>query len=190
MGRWTRVFHVFSIFMYSKITFLSSEKTKKKTICLWGYFGIFTWIFCENKRTMEAFWYFHFLFLFLIEKVLACVPHAPASGRRLRHSGGACDTTRCPNLVIHRLLGCSVIPSSTWCGVCGRIIVGLPPVINCLCFFFLFSLLTTKMHNCPLCLFFSFVCWKVVSFWKVNSGKVNYFLMFVSVMENKLENSF
>jgi len=139
----------------------------------WRRFGIFT-----------------FYFLFLIEKLLACVPHAPASGRRLRHSGGACDTTRCPNLVIHRLLGCSVIPSSTWCGVCGRIIVGLPPVINCLCFFFLFSLLTTKMHNCPLCLFFSFVCWKVVSFWKVNSGKVNYFLMFGSVMENKLENSF
>ena len=35
-----------------------------------------------------------------------------------------------------------------------------------------------------------FVCWKVVSFWKVNSGKVNYFLMFGSVMENKLENNF
>ena len=41
----------------------------------------------------------------------------------------------------------------------------------------------------------SFVCWKVVFFWKVNSGKVNsgkvyYFLMFGSVMENKLENTF
>jgi hypothetical protein len=40
-----------------------------------------------------------------------------------------------------------------------------------------------------------FVCWKVVSFWKVNSGKVNsrkmnYFSMFGSVMENKLENTF
>jgi hypothetical protein len=35
-----------------------------------------------------------------------------------------------------------------------------------------------------------FVCWKVVSFWKVNSGKVNYFPMFGSVMENKLENTF
>jgi len=32
---------------------------------------------------------------------------------------------------------------------------------------------------------FPFVCWKVVSFWKVN-----YFLMFDSVMENKLENIF
>ena len=40
-----------------------------------------------------------------------------------------------------------------------------------------------------------FVCWKVVFFWKVNSGKVNsekvnYFLMFGSVMENKLKNIF
>jgi len=35
-----------------------------------------------------------------------------------------------------------------------------------------------------------FVCWKVVFFWKVNSRKVNYFLMFDSVMENKLENVF
>jgi hypothetical protein len=40
-----------------------------------------------------------------------------------------------------------------------------------------------------------FVCWKVVFFWKVdfkkiNFGKVNYFLMFGSVMENKLENTF
>ena len=30
-----------------------------------------------------------------------------------------------------------------------------------------------------------FVCWKIVSFWKVNC-----FLMFGSVMENKLENIF
>ena len=35
-----------------------------------------------------------------------------------------------------------------------------------------------------------FVSWKVVSFWKVNSRKVNYFPMFGSVMENKLENIF
>jgi len=40
-----------------------------------------------------------------------------------------------------------------------------------------------------------FVCWKVVFFLKVNSGKVNsrkvnYFPMFVSVMKNKLENIF
>jgi hypothetical protein len=34
------------------------------------------------------------------------------------------------------------------------------------------------------------VCWKVVFFWKVNSGKVNYFLIFDSVMKNKLENIF
>jgi hypothetical protein len=35
-----------------------------------------------------------------------------------------------------------------------------------------------------------FVWWKIVSFRKVNSGKVNYFLMFGSVMKNKLENIF
>jgi len=40
-----------------------------------------------------------------------------------------------------------------------------------------------------------FICCKVVFFWKVNSGKVNsdkvnYFLMFGSVMKNKLENIF
>jgi hypothetical protein len=74
--------------------------------------------------------------------------------RRPRHLGGACDTTQYPNLVIHRLLGCVAIPSFTWCGACRRIMVGLPPVINCLCFFFLLSLLTSKMHNCPLCLLF------------------------------------
>jgi hypothetical protein len=34
------------------------------------------------------------------------------------------------------------------------------------------------------------VCLKVVFFLKVNSRKVNYFLMFDNVMENKLENSF
>jgi len=36
----------------------------------------------------------------------------------------------------------------------------------------------------------SFVCWKVVSFWKVNNGKVSYFLMFGGVMGNKLKNNF
>ena len=35
-----------------------------------------------------------------------------------------------------------------------------------------------------------FICWKVVFFWKVNSEKVNYFLIFGSVIENKLENIF
>jgi len=35
-----------------------------------------------------------------------------------------------------------------------------------------------------------FVCWKIVFFWKVNFRKVNYFLMFCSVMENKLKNIF
>ena len=34
------------------------------------------------------------------------------------------------------------------------------------------------------------MCLKVVFFLKVNSRKVNYFLMYDNVMENKLENSF
>jgi hypothetical protein len=36
----------------------------------------------------------------------------------------------------------------------------------------------------------SFVCWKVVFLKKMNSGKINYFPMFGSVIENKLENTF
>ena len=35
-----------------------------------------------------------------------------------------------------------------------------------------------------------FVYWKVIFFFKVNSGKINYFSMFGSVMKNKLENTF
>jgi hypothetical protein len=30
----------------------------------------------------------------------------------------------------------------------------LPLVIHCFCFFFIFSLLTAKVYNCPLCLLF------------------------------------
>jgi len=41
----------------------------------------------------------------------------------------------------------------TWCDVCRYIIVGLPSVIDCLCFFFLFYLLTTKVDN-----YYLFVC--------------------------------
>jgi len=35
-----------------------------------------------------------------------------------------------------------------------------------------------------------FVCWKVVFFFKVSFEKVNYFLIFGGVIENKLENIF
>jgi len=37
---------------------------------------------------------------------------------------------------------------------CRQIMVELSLVIDCLCFFFLFSLLTTKVYNCPLYLLF------------------------------------
>jgi len=43
---------------------------------------------------------------------------------------------------------------STWYDVYRQIIVGLLSVIDCLCFFFIFSPLTTKMHNCHFCLLF------------------------------------
>jgi hypothetical protein len=73
----------------------------------------------------------HFDFDFLFDKPLARVPHAPASGRRLRHSSGACDATRWLNLAIRRLPGCAA-------------------EIN----FSFFSFLKAKMYNCPLCLLF------------------------------------
>jgi hypothetical protein len=45
-------------------------------------------------------------------------------------------------------------PFPTWCGVCRQIMAGLPPIINCLCFFFIFSLMTTKVNNCSFYLLF------------------------------------
>ena len=50
----------------------------------------------------------------------------------------------------HHLDRCVDVPSSTWCNVCIHIMDELSLVIDCLCFFFLFSLLTTKVHNYPL----------------------------------------
>ena len=55
-----------------------------------------------------------------------------------------------PNLVIHSLDRCVGVLSSRWCSACKFIMVGLSPVIDCFCFFFLFSLLTIKVFNCPL----------------------------------------
>jgi hypothetical protein len=51
--------------------------------------------------------------------------------------------------------------------------------------FLFYPLRSTYQHTMA-----PFVCWKVIFFWKVNSGKVNYFPMFCSVMKNKLENIF
>ena len=71
MGYQTRVFQVFAIFMYSKITLLASEKTtKKKALPLE--------VFCVIKTTIWACQYFsRFIFYFLIEKLLGCVSHTP-----------------------------------------------------------------------------------------------------------------
>jgi hypothetical protein len=53
--------------MYNKITFLPLKKI-------------------EKKLSLEVFWYFScFIFYFLIEKLLARVPHAPASRQHLHH---------------------------------------------------------------------------------------------------------
>jgi len=60
---------------------------------------------------------------------------------------------RLSNLVIRRLTKCTVMPSFTWCNVCRHIMIELLSVIDCLCFFSIFSLLATKVYNCPL-----FVC--------------------------------
>ena len=79
------MFQVFSLFMYSKRTFLTLEKTKKKKkLYIWGYFSIFTWVFCVIKRVMGVFLVFsHFVLNFLIKNLLACVSHMPASGWRV-----------------------------------------------------------------------------------------------------------
>jgi len=42
------------------------------------------------------------------------------------------------------------VSSSTWCGACRHIMVGLSRGDRLIAFFFLFSLLTIKVHNCPL----------------------------------------
>jgi len=71
-----------------------------------------------------------------------------------RYSSGVCDVAWWLNLVIHRLPRCAVVPSFIWCGTCRWIMVRLLSVIDCLYFFFLFSLLTTKVYNYPFCLLF------------------------------------
>jgi len=58
-------------------------------------------------------------------------------------------------LVIYHLTRCALVPSYTWCGAYRQIMIGLPSVIDCLSFFFLFSFMTTKVCNCPL--YFLFV---------------------------------
>ena len=55
---------------------------------------------------------------------------------------------------LRHLIECVVVPFSTWCDACKQIMIGLPPMIDCLLFFLLFSFLTIKMHNCSLYLLF------------------------------------
>ena len=52
------------------------------------------------------------------------------------------------NLFIHLLTGYATMPSSLWYDTCRQIMVGLLSIIDCLYFFFPFSLLKTKVHIC------------------------------------------
>jgi len=102
-----------------------------------------------------VFWYFScFVFTFLIKKLLASVEYAPTSEWCPRHSGEAYDTTRWSNLAICHLHECAVVFSSTWCGACRLMVVGLPLMTDYFYFSFLFSLLTAKVYNYHLCLLF------------------------------------
>ena len=123
------MFQVFPLFMYSKITLLTLERTKR-SYAFKGILVFFTWVFCVIKRFMRVFWYFCF-FNCLIQKLLACVPHA------LRVDG-ACDAARWSNLAICRLPRCAGVLSSTWCGACRLIMVRLSLIINFFSFFLSF----------------------------------------------------
>jgi hypothetical protein len=126
-------------------------KDKKNKFCLWGYFSIFTLVFCVINR--ECFEIFQVFFSnFLLKNMLACIPNEPASGWSPRHS---CDATRWPNLDIRRLTGYAIVSPSTWCGTCRSMVVESSQLVICFCFFF--SLLTTKVHRHPFCcLIFNF----------------------------------
>jgi hypothetical protein len=86
--------------------------------------------------------------------LLASVEYAPTSEWCPRLSGEAYDTTRWSNLAIRHLHECAVMFSSTWCGACSFMVVGLPLMTDYFYFSFLFSLLTVKVHNYHLCLLF------------------------------------
>ena len=89
---------------------------------------------------------------------MAHIPQVSASEWRPCQSSGTCDTTPLPNLAICSLLRCAIVFSFTWYDVCKLMVVGLLPLIDCFCFSFLFSSLTARVHNCPICLlFFNFI---------------------------------
>jgi len=100
----------------------------------WEHFDIFP----------VVFW------IFKSKKLLAHAQHAPVSGWHPRHSGGACDVTRRPNLTFQLLPACAIVFSSTWFGVWWCVVVGWSLVVVCF-FFLLFSLLTGQVHHYPLC---------------------------------------
>jgi hypothetical protein len=104
---------------------------------------------CNYEDHRGCFSVFTLYFLFFNQKVVGacftCSSEWTAPNIKEAH-----ETLRWSNLAIHRITRYADVPSSIWCNACRHIMVGLSSMINCLCFFFLFSLLTTKMHNYPL----------------------------------------
>jgi len=114
--------------------------TLKKMFFLWGCFGIFHVLF----------------FNFLIEK-LWLVFHTRQWVGSVRVIQVAHVTPPGGQIVICHLPVCAAMSSTAWYGAYRLMVVGLSPVTKCFCFFFLFSLLTVKVYNCPpLLLFFNF----------------------------------
>ena len=103
---------------------------------------------------MGAFWYFHFLFFIFNRKVVGVcstrtsewVASAPFRWCVWRHSVSKSGHPPSPWMRSHSLFHMvwRVWTDNSWIATSDRLFV----------FFFLFSLLTTKMHNCPLCLLF------------------------------------
>ena len=62
LGCRTRIFLVFSLFMYNKSMVLALDKTKNK-VNIWRYFCIFTSVFRVITRVIGVFWYFKVIFL-------------------------------------------------------------------------------------------------------------------------------
>jgi len=139
--------------------------------------------------------FLRFVFYFLIKKLLVH-PHIPTSVWRLCHSGDVCNAVWWLNQVIHSLPECATVSSSTCCGVCMLIMVGLPLMIDFFLLFLSFLSSTVQVYNCPLCLLFfnfspyslnflfypysfyrSFVFFSILSF----NYNLSYVLFFISI---------
>jgi hypothetical protein len=119
--------------------------------------------------------FLRFVFYFLIKKLLVH-PHIATGVWRLCHSGDVCNVVWWLNQVIHSLPECATVSSSTSCGVCMLIMVGLPLMIDFFfCFFFLFSL---RQFKCTIVLFVCYFLISVLILW------ISYFILipFIEVL--------